>query len=180
MAFLSCRQCPQMDLQRQNQRSRCWWVWNGYGFPSRLHSLKYPLQRRIRINSQIHLERGKTHAATRGLFFLPPSGLLVSSSCRGAKLQRIAEATISFPLQESCLGRRRIWKRSSLLLKVAKNRKATISFSLRQRFHFLIRKSQDFFQRSTHQKSFGFGRNGEGRRVSKRKKFADRTTFKQI
>ena len=55
-----------------------------------------------------------------GSFFLPPSGLLVFSSCRGAKLQRIAEATIPFPLQDSCLRRRRIWRRGVLLSKSRK------------------------------------------------------------
>ena len=149
MAFFSCRQCPQMDLQRQNQLCRCWWVWNGYGFPSRLHSFKYPLQRRIRINSQIHLRKGgRPHAARRGVIFFASFW----ASCF-IKLQRC---------------------------KVATDRKATISFPLQLTCHSLIRKSQDDFQRSTHQKSFCLGRNGEGRRVSKRKKFADRSTFKQI
>ena len=54
-------------------------------------------------------ERGKTHTERCGFIFLPPSTFLVLSSGRGAKVQRIAEATISFPLQESCLRRRRKW-----------------------------------------------------------------------
>ena len=55
-----------------------------------------------------------------GSFFLPPSTFLVLSSGRGAKVQRIAEATIPFPLQDSCLRRRRIWRRGVLLSKSRK------------------------------------------------------------
>ena len=152
MAFLSCRQCFRLDLQRQNQRSRCWWVWNGYGFSSRLHSFKYPLQRRIRTNSQIHIkERGKTSRREAwGHFFCL---LLVFLFFQVAEVQG---------------------------QKVAWNRKATISFSMQLRCHSLIRKCQDFLQRPTPQESFSFGRNGEGRKGLGRKKSAEFTTFKQI
>ena len=160
MAFFSCRQCPQMDLQRQNQRSRCWWVWNGYGFPSRLHSFKYPLQRRIRINSQIHLRKGgRPHAARRGViffasFYLP--SFIEWQRCKGATDRR-SDHSISvarfMPQKDTQMEAR------GFLVKVARNRKATISFSLRQRCHSLIRKCQDFLQRPTDQESFRSLRN---------------------
>ena len=154
MAFLSCRQCPQMDLQRQNQRSRCWWVWDGYGFPSCLHTFKYPLQRRIRINSQIHIKKGgRPHAARRGLFFLPPSGLLVFSSCRGAKLQRIAKRPFHF----RCKNHASEGDASGGEEFVAKSRKESQSdhfIFFATKIPLLIRKCQDFFQRSTTQETF--------------------------
>ena len=72
-----------------------------------------------------------------GSFFLPPSTFLVLSSGRGAKMQRIAEATIPFPLQDSCLRRRRIWRRGVLL---SKSRKESQS----DHFIFLATKNELF------------------------------------
>ena len=62
--------------------------------------------------------------------------------------------------------------------KVAEICRAITSLFL-QLFHSLICKSQDYFQRTTHQKSFG---RGGQRRVARlgRKKLAEQTTFKQI
>ena len=109
MAFLSCRQCPQMDLQRQNQRNRCWWVWNGYGFSSRLHSFKYPLQRRIRTNSQIHLRKGEDPTPRGvGLFFCLLLGFLFSQvaevqSCNGSQSDHFISVARIVPRKETHL-----------------------------------------------------------------------------
>ena len=98
-----------MDLQRQNQRSRCWWVWNGYGFSSRLHSFKYPLQRRIRINSQIHLRKGEDPTPKGvGLFFCLLLGFLFSQvaevqSCNGSQSDHFISVARFMPPKETHL-----------------------------------------------------------------------------
>ena len=93
----------------------------------------------------------------------------------GEKIAKDRNATTSFPLR--C---QEIFFKDAdpSEAKVAEIRRAITSLFL-QLFHSLSCKSQDYVQRTTHQKSFG---RGGQRRVARlgRKKLAERTTFKQI
>ena len=115
----------------------------------------------IRINSQIYIkERGKTsHREVWGHFFCL---LLPSLFYRVAEVQR-CNGSQKRPFHFRCKNHASEGDANGgeefCLVKVARNRKATISFSLRQRTSFLIRKCQDDFQRSTTQESFRSLRN---------------------
>ena len=91
------------------------------------------------------------------------------------KIAENRKATTPFSLRST-----EIFFRAAVLgvQKVAEIRRAIISLFL-QLFHSLIRKCQDYVQRTTHQKSFC---RGGQRRVARlgRKKLAEQTTLKQI
>ena len=113
-------------------------------------------------------EENQNQESFGSLFFVMWVGL-------GVKIAKDRNATTSFPLR--C---QEIFFKDAdpSEAKVAEIRRAITSLFL-QLFHSLICKSQDYVQRTTHQKSFG---RGGQRRVARlgRKKLAERTTFKQI
>ena len=112
------------------------------------------------------------HGKRRGCF-----GTLFFSFGEGVqtKIAKDRNATTPFPLRSTEIF---LTPQMWCVVKVAEIRRAIISLFL-QLFHSLIRKCQDYIQRTTHQKSFG---RGGQRRVARlgRKKLAEQTTFKQI
>ena len=121
-------------------------------------------------------EENQNQESFGSLFFVAaPFSFFSSVEGSQTKIAKDRKATTPFPLR--C---QEIFFKDAdpSEAKVAEIRRAITSLFL-QLFHSLIRKCQDYVQRTTHQKSFG---RGGQRRVARlgRKKLAEQTTFKQI